>query len=145
VGIDESGEEDYTEINREGRSPMLRTIAVASSLALGLAFPVAAVAGGGTKIKTAVTIQVQGRDFSGYVNSPRPRKCAKDRKVILYKQTGRNQNPSRDKRVATDTASKNGDRFMWSTGNTGISGKFYARVKATSDCKGDTSKTLHTQ
>jgi len=124
---------------------MFRTLAIISSLALTLTFPVAAAAGGGTKIKTAVTIQVEGRDFSGYVNSPQPRKCAKDRKVILYKQVGRNQNPSRDQRVATDTASKNGDRYMWSTGNTGITGKFYARVKATSACKADTSKPLHTQ
>jgi hypothetical protein len=124
---------------------MFRTVAIISTAALVAAFPAVAFGQVAGKTSTTVTIKVAGTDFSGYVKSPRPRKCAKDRKVILYKQVGRNQNPKNDRKIASDTTSKNGDRYMWSTGNTGVKGKFYARVKATSTCKGDTSKTLHTE
>lgn len=42
-----------------------------------------------------------------------------------------------------DTASANGPKYMWSTGNTGQqNGKFYARVKCTEDCGGDLSKVV---
>lgn len=120
-----------------------RSLAIASSVVLlgGLAAP-AIAAGGDSRADTRVTIQVNNGDFSGYVISPRPRDCSKDRKIVLFKQVGQNQNPSNDEKVASDTASKNGDRFMWSTGNTGLSGKFYARAGRTADCKSDTSETI---
>lgn len=120
-----------------------RGIAVITSVVLigGLAAP--AVAGSsGSRADTQVTIMVSDGEFSGYVDSPRPRECAKNRKIVLFKQVGRTQDPSADKRVASDTASKNGDRFMWSTGNTGLSGKFYARAGRTPSCQPDTSKTI---
>lgn len=107
----------------------------------GLAAPGIADAGD-TLVSTTVTIRTANGDFWGYVESPQTRNCAKGRKVMLFKQTGRNQNPQNDNRVASDTASKNGDRFMWSTGNTGLSGKFYAKVARTDQCKPDTSKTV---
>lgn len=124
-----------------------QTIAIAAAvvLAAGLAAP--ALAGdtstrAASRIDTAVTIHTENGDFWGQVKSPRPRICAKNRKVVLFKQEGASQNPKNDQRVASDTASKNGDRFEWNTGNTGLSGKFYARVARTDQCKGDTSKTV---
>ncbi len=120
-----------------------KTLAMGAALTLfgSLAAPGIADAGS-TLVTTTVTIRTANGDFWGYVESPQPRNCAKGRKVILFKQKGRNQNPKNDKRVASDTASKNGDRFMWSTGNTGLSGKFYAKVVRTDLCKPDTSKTV---
>ena len=108
----------------------------------GLVGPSGASAG---RFDTTVTISVEGRDFSGLVKSPRPRKCAAGRKVLLMKQVGAEQSPSSDPVVASDTASRNGDVYEWSTGNTGNTGRFYARVRRTAECKGDTSRTLRTQ
>jgi hypothetical protein len=125
-----------------------QTVATAAALVLagGLAAPgfasQAASTGGGSRIDTTVTIRTENGDFWGQVKSPRPRICAAGRKVVLFKQVGRNQNPSNDERVASDTASRNGDRYEWNTGNTGLSGKFYARVARTDECKGDTSQTV---
>lgn len=100
-------------------------------------------AGAGTeRAETTVTIRTDNGDFSGFVNSPRPLKCAEGRKVVLFKQVGPEQDPRVDQRIASDTASLNGDRYEWSTGNTGKFGKFYARAGKTDDCKGDTSKTI---
>jgi hypothetical protein len=98
----------------------------------------------GTRADTTVTIQVQGRDFSGTVDSSRPLKCAKDRKVILYKQVGTVQDPTVDKKIASDLASLSGTKYRWDTGNTGIRGKFYARAPGTTECKADSSPTVHT-
>jgi hypothetical protein len=99
-------------------------------------------AGAGQKADTIVTIKAEGSDLSGVVKSPRPKKCAKDRKVTVFKQKGASQNPKVDEKLASDTASLNGDRYEWNTGNTGESGKFYARVAPTEFCKKDTSRTV---
>jgi hypothetical protein len=105
-----------------------------------------ATAGAGQRAETTVTIRTENGDFWGYVNSPRPLKCAEGRKVVLFKQVGSEQNPSVDERIASDTASLNGgDRAEWNTGNTGRFGKFYARVGKTENCKGDTSKTVRSK
>ncbi len=94
--------------------------------------------------ETKVTIKAISGDFSGFVSSPRPLKCAEGRKVVVYKQMGAEQDPKVDDKIASDTASLSGDRAEWNTGNTGVSGKFYARVGKTPDCKADTSKTVTT-
>jgi hypothetical protein len=95
------------------------------------------------RAKTTVTIQTQNGDFWGYLKSPRPAKCAQSRKVTVFKQLGAQQNPKTDQRVASDTASKSGTRYMWSTGNTGLRhGRYYARVTSTPFCKRDTSETV---
>ena len=100
-------------------------------------------AGAGTeRAETTVTIRTENGDFWGYVTSPRPRRCAEGRKIVLFKQVGAEQDPRVDERIASDTASLNGDRYEWNTGNTGRFGKFYARAGKTEDCKGDTSKTI---
>jgi hypothetical protein len=118
-------------------------VVVALAAVGGIATP--SSAGGVVRADTTVTIKVQGRDFSGFVKSPNPQACAEGRKIALFKQVGSEQDPSVDERVASDTASLNGDRYEWSTGNTGQSGKFYARARRTQDCKPDTSRTLHTE
>jgi hypothetical protein len=100
------------------------------------------VAGAATKADTRVTIKTENGDFWGSVFSSRPFKCAKDRKVVLFKQVGADQDPRVDTKVASDTASLNGDRYMWSTGNTGMFGRFYARAGATPDCRADSSETI---
>jgi hypothetical protein len=77
------------------------------------------------------------------VKSPRLHRCADNRTIKLYKQRGRNQNPSREEVVASDTSELQGDHGVWSTGNTGLSsGKFYARAGRTPDCKADASRTV---
>ena len=102
------------------------------------------MANAGTRFDTTVTIKVQGTDFWGYVDSTRPLRCAKDRKVILYKQVGTSQDPSVDKKIASDTTSLSNGRYRWETGNTGIRGRFYARAPGTTECKADSSPTVHT-
>jgi hypothetical protein len=92
---------------------------------------------------TTVTIRAQSGGFYGYVRSSDPSTCVTDRVVVLYKQLGESQNPSTDKRISSDTASSDG---RWDTGDTGTrTGRFYARVRATPDCKADRSKTISAQ
>jgi hypothetical protein len=99
----------------------------------------------GTRARTRVTINVEGTDFSGTVRSPRPGQCADGRTIRLLKQQGGQQHPNSDNVVATDTASFNGQRYEWSTGNTGQNGRFYAHARRTAQCKADTSRTLRTE
>jgi hypothetical protein len=118
-------------------------LALAASLALGaIAAPSSA---GTTRAKTTVTIMVEGRDFSGTVKSPRPGRCADGRKVVLFRQESGQQRPSTDPVIASDTASLNDGRYKWSTGNTGMDGRFYARARRTNQCKADSSRTLRTE
>ena len=88
--------------------------------------------------KTTVTIQAQGTDLSGVVKSPKPKKCAAGRAVVVRKQIG-TRGGGDDVRFASDTAGPDG---QWSTGNTGTPGRFYAVVRATPGCKGDKSPTI---
>jgi hypothetical protein len=100
------------------------------------------MADAGTLAPTTVTIKAQNGDFSGVVKSTRPLVCANGRNVIVFKQVGPQQNPRVDVRVGSDTASLNGDRYEWSTGNSGVFGKVYSLVRRTPDCRPDTSKTV---
>lgn len=96
------------------------------------------------KARTTVTIKAENTDLSGTVSSPKPNKCAAGRTVILMKQKG-TRGGGNDVRIASDTASKQGGVYRWSTGNTGMEGRFYAKVRATSKCKGDTSRTVRAE
>jgi hypothetical protein len=123
----------------------MRSKVFATSVVLAIcgALSVTGIASAGGRADTKVTIKEQNGDFWGYVSSPRPSRCADGRKIVLFKQKGRDQHPSNDEKVANDTASLNGDRYEWNTGNTGFTrGKFYARASATSDCKPDSSETV---
>jgi len=127
------------------RGPVKRTLlAVLAVVALmvGLAGPGAAGVLG-KRAETVVTIKTQNGEFWGYLKSPRPAKCADNRKVVLYRQLGKVQSPSTDSKMASDISSKSGKSYMWSTGTTGLRhGKFYAKAVRTPDCKPDTSDTV---
>jgi hypothetical protein len=87
--------------------------------------------------RSTVTIKAEGTDLSGTLSSPRAA-CVENRKVIVIKQIGA-RGGGDDQSFASDTASADGS---WNTGNTGTPGKFYAKVKKTTRCKGDTSPTI---
>lgn len=91
--------------------------------------------------KTTLTIKAQGLDLSGTVQSSKG-SCLGDRNIKLYKQKGREQRPGADALIATDTSERQGNRGEWSTGNTGMSGKFYARTGKVPGCTAATSKTI---
>jgi len=104
---------------------------------------VSGIASAVTLIETNVTIKTQNGDFWGRVVSSRPKLCAKDRKVVVFKQLGAEQHPATDQKIASDTASLSGGVYKWNTGNTGaMNGKYYARVGRTTSCKADTSDTV---
>ena len=110
------------------------------SVAVSLGVP-AGGAVGATRAPTTVTIVADGTDLSGRVVSPKPKKCAAGRKVIVFEQIG-SRGGGDDEKLASDTAEKQGQDYVWSTGNTGTSGKFYAKVKRTPSCRKDTSQTI---
>ena len=91
--------------------------------------------------KTTLTIRAQGTDLSGTVQSRRG-SCLGDRNIRLYKQKGKEQRPGSDTLVATDTSERQGDHGEWSTGNTGMRGKFYVRTGKVPGCTGAASKTI---
>ena len=103
---------------------------------------VAGVASAGTPADTRVTIKTQNGDFWGAVFTSRPLRCARERKIVVFHQLGAEQNPATDDRIASDLASLSGDRYEWSTGNTGRFGKYYARAGKTTDCQADSSETV---
>ena len=117
---------------------------VVPALALGVAAGLAtsgaeASAAGGAA--TTVTIKAEGVDLSGLVKSSQ-RKCVDGRKVIVFKQQGA-RGGGDDTRFASDTASLTRRGVAeWSTGNTGTAGRFYAKVRHTDGCRGDTSPTI---
>ena len=120
--------------------PPIMALVVVSTLAVG-GFAAAA-----TRAKTTVTIESPGSgEYRGYVSSPKPRLCAKGRKVLLYKQKGTVQDRSVDTRVASDRASLNGDRYQWNTGQLGMYGRFYAFAVRTPDCQPAFSDTIRTK
>ena len=91
--------------------------------------------------KTTLTIRAQGTDLSGTVQSRRG-SCLGDRNIRLYRQKGKEQRPGSDTLVATDTSERQGDHGEWSTGNTGMRGKFYVRTGKVPGCTGAASKTI---
>ena len=106
------------------------------------ALALASVAGARARADSRVTIHGENGDFQGKIFSDR-RSCLGNRKVVVYKQKGDRQEPTSDLKIATDVSERDGDRGEWSVGNTGRkNGDFYARVRRTDDCKGDSSRTL---
>ena len=106
---------------------------------------VAATAAFAARAETKVTIKAESGGFFGYVKSEK-NKCANGRKVTLYKLKGNGYDRKNDEKIGSDIAQANGDKYMWSTGNTGERhGKFYARVKKTETCAGDISSVVKAQ
>ncbi len=117
--------------------------AALAALAISItAFGGVATAQAGGKAGTKVSIKGNNGDYYGYVKSDK-RKCANGRKVKVFKQKGKEQEPKSDKKIGSDIAQPNGTKYMWAIGNSGYkSGKFYAKVGKTDSCKGATSKTI---
>jgi len=100
----------------------------------------ASAAGGAAS--TQVTIEGPEGDFQGEILSSK-KACLGNRQVKVYKQKGKEQAPSTDQMIASDTSERQGDHGEWSVGNTGFkSGKFYARAGKTPSCKRGTSPTI---
>jgi hypothetical protein len=125
--------------NRTKIRATLATLAVAATALGGVA---SAQAGG--KADTKVNIKGDNGDYYGYVKSSDEDNCAYERKVKVFKQLGSHQDPKHDLKIGTDYAEYDGDRYMWSIGNSGYKhGKFYAKAGKTDYCKGDYSKTIY--
>lgn len=111
--------------------------------ALGSAL-VPAIADAAPRANVKVTITADGTDLSGVVSSSRPRVCAADRNVVVFKVRG-TPGGGDDLRFASDTTDLQGGKYVWSTGTTGTEGRFYAKVKATPSCKGAMSGVVRAQ
>lgn len=99
------------------------------------------MAGAAPKASVTVTITAENTDMSGVVKSSNPALCAADRKVVVWKQKGE-RGGGDDTRFASDTTDLQNGKYVWSTGNTGTAGRFYAKVGSTPGCKADSSPTI---
>jgi hypothetical protein len=108
---------------------------------VGVGFTDSAEAAHKHRAKTTVTIQAMGTDLSGKVKSKKPGACAANRTVYLMLVIGK-RGGGDDSLFASDTASWSNGAYRWETGNLGHEGRFYAKVKRTAKCKGDTSPTV---
>lgn len=114
------------------RAITLAAAAIAVALPTGVAAEAAA-----PKAPVTVTIKAEGTDMSGTVSSPKPLKCAANRTVKVFKLVD-----GEPHLWATDTTDKQGGKYVWSTGNTGTPGRFYAKVGGKPGCKMDVSPTI---
>jgi hypothetical protein len=118
---------------------MTRTFWAAAVAVAGLlGSPVSAHAA--TVGTSTVTIAAEGVDLHGVLKSDRAA-CMVDRLVIVFKQHG-TRGGGDDTRFAHDTTELVDGHGVWSTGNTGTEGRFYARVRKTDSCAGDSSPTI---
>ncbi len=124
------------------KTRVLRTAAAISALCLLVGLT--AVAGAREPAKTRVSIEAEAGGFFGYVHSPKQDPCELNRKVKLYKQKGSEHNRRVDEKIGSDVAQPNGPDSQWNV-NTNKSGKFYAFTKPVDGCKGDYSKTVHSE
>ena len=116
-----------------------RRLSVVAMLAVCGAFGVTGVAEA-AGAETKVTIKAEGTDLFGFVKSPNEQRCADDRKVKVFKKTRDGK-----MKIGTDNASLSGNRYRWSLGNTGLTGRFYARVGEIPGCQADRSETIRVQ
>ena len=118
------------------------TLALAGACAM-LALP--SIAAGAAR--SGVTIHsLPGVAFKGYVFSPKPRQCARNRTVRVFRQKGKKQNRKRDIKVAKTTSAftfRRRQRYKWETASRQFRpGDYYAQVRATAACRADSSKTI---
>ncbi|MEI2774794.1 MAG: hypothetical protein V9G19_02260 [Tetrasphaera sp.] len=93
------------------------------------------------KTPVEVTIEAQGTDLSGRLISTSSA-CVTDREVLVYRQRG-GRGGGDDRLFARDTTFvDDAGQATWSTGNTGVEGKFYAVVRPNASCLGDSSPTV---
>ena len=90
-----------------------------------------------------VTIEAMNLEMSGTLRSVL-RVCKHERKVLVVQQKG--ERGGGDDVVRFSDVSQVSDGVgEWSTGNTGEPGRFYAKVRRTEQCAGDTSRTIRVQ
>jgi hypothetical protein len=116
----------------------IATGVLAAAAVGGLALAASAPANALSKSASTVTIHADHVDLSGQVSSSNPG-CLADRTVVVYKVVG-TRGGGDDTRLASDTTSDDGS---WNTGNTGVEGFFYAKVKANTTCGRAFSSTVH--
>ena len=125
------------------RARTLSVIAIVAAACAALAF--AGIAGAGDvaakRSKTRLTVQTWPGGVFGYVDSPSTKRCAKHRKVFVFKQHGAGQDPQKDKLVGRDVAKRNQGGYQWSK-RTGDKGKFYAKARKADGCRPAVSKTV---
>jgi hypothetical protein len=123
----------------------VRKFVSASMAATACVVLIAATAAFAGRTETKVKIKAESGGFYGYVKSEK-KKCANGRKVVLYKLKGNGYNPKHDKKIGSDIAQPNGNKYMWSTGNTGyMKGYFYAYAKKIKGCDAGFSKAIKAQ
>lgn len=125
-----------------GRTEILVMCALAVACAM-LAVPSIAAT-----TPSRVTIHHVGPHFLfGYVFSPKPRQCAKDRRVRVFRQTGEKQNRRRDRGVGEEPTKKmNSGKYRWTyrRSGPGLKGhRYYAVITKGHGCKGDASRAIH--
>jgi hypothetical protein len=112
-------------------------VALTAGGAAALSALVPAAEAAPARASVTVTITAEGTDMSGIVTSSRPAQCAANRTVKVYKLVH-----GEPHLFASDTTDRQGGSFVWSTGNTGTEGRFFAKVPAKPGCKTDVSPTI---
>jgi hypothetical protein len=93
-----------------------------------------------SKAGSSLSIEPSAPGFSGELVSSRE-SCESNRKVVLYKQSGKHRNRRKDKKVGSDIAQPNGDAGMWHV-DSDPTGKYYAYVGSTKKCKAAVSRSI---
>jgi hypothetical protein len=122
------------------RARLLITFALAGACAVLAASSIAAT------IPSGVTIHHSSSHHRlfGYVFSQKPRQCARERRVRIFRQLGKHQNRDRDHAVGEEGSFKapNG-KYRWIFGRSHLRGRYYAVITKRHGCKGDASRTIH--
>jgi hypothetical protein len=113
---------------------LLTGLAVTAAVAL-VALGMSGMASAKGKANTKLTIQGGGGLVQGEVKSPNENACADGRKVLIFRVKDGNS-----EKVASDRATQDGDRYQWAKGFDG--GRYFAKVKENSQCKGDSTETV---
>lgn len=125
---------------RTNRTRQVAALALALGAAGGLLATTSTTAQAAPRAASTVTIKAQGTDLSGVVRSG-SRACKANREVRVYKVVG-TVGGGDDDYFAIDTTELRNGVGVWSTGNTGTPGRFYARVARTARCAADISPVV---
>lgn len=120
----------------------LRTLSIAALACLALTplqahQPAHATRAAAAPARVTVTIDAEGVDVFGTVRSPRPRRCAAEREVKVYKIVD-----GEPHLWTSDTTQRRDGEHVWSIGNTGAPGRFYAELPRKAGCRADRSPTI---
>jgi len=114
----------------------LASVSAASTGDGGLARSAGVAASRDVGAGTKLTIQVWHGGVFGYVESPKPGKCAQGRSVGVLMRQGK-----RAKLIGTATARRRHDRYQWSI-QTKSSGELFATMSSRPGCRGAKSGSI---